>query len=81
MSSLLGPGDLLGPWNLGIFSGYYQFPLPHCYTPTFKFLTLCTSPLSPPMSELVPLFPSPSFSFLDPSLPLLPRDYFLPPSE
>jgi len=48
-SAILGPGNLLGPWHLGLSSGYPHFPLLHCYTPTFKFLTLCTSPLSPPL--------------------------------
>ena len=58
MFSLLGPGNLLGPWHLGLPSGYSQFPFPHCYTPPFKLLTLCTSPPSTPTSELVPPFPS-----------------------
>ena len=53
MSSLLGPGNLLGPWHLGLSSGYPQFPIPHCYTPLFKFLTLCTSPLSPLLPHLI----------------------------
>ena len=64
MSSLLGPGNLLGPWHLRLSSGYPQFPLPHCYTPPFKFLTLCTSPLSPSISEM--FFPFPSFCSLPP---------------
>ena len=81
MSSLLGPGNLLGPWHLGLSSGYSQFPFPHCYTATFKLLTLCTSPPSPPISELPFLFPAPPLSLLDLSLPLLPRDYSLPPTE
>jgi len=33
----------------------------HCYTPTFKFLILCTSPPSPPIFELSP-FPLSLFS-------------------
>jgi len=39
MSSLLGPGNLLGPWHLGLSSGFPQFPTPHCYTPLFSFLS------------------------------------------
>ena len=38
ISSLLGPGNLLGPWHLGLFSGYPQFPIPYCYTSLFNFL-------------------------------------------
>ena len=52
--------NILGPWYLGLSSGYYQLQLPHCYTPTFKFLTICTSPPSSPISELTLLCPSPS---------------------
>jgi hypothetical protein len=49
-------GNLLGPWHLGLFSGYplFSLSLSHYYTPTFKFLTLCTSPPSPPLSKLAP---------------------------
>lgn len=50
MSSLWGPGNLFGSWHLGLSSGYPWTPLSHCYT-LFKFLTLCTTPLSPPISE------------------------------
>ena len=75
MSSLLGPGNLLGPWHLGLSSDCPQFHLPHCYIPPFKFLILCTSHQSPPISDLALLFLSPS-SLPDPSLPLLPKDYF-----
>ena len=60
LSSLLGPGKLLGPWHLGLSGGYPQFLLPHCYTPPFKILILCTSPLFPPISEPAPPFLSPT---------------------
>jgi hypothetical protein len=60
MSSLLGSGTLSGPWHLRLSSGSLQFPLPHCYTPPFKFLILCTSPPSP-VSEPAP-FPLPLLS-------------------
>ena len=50
-------------------------------TPSFKFLTLCTSTPFPPISELVPLFPLPLLSLTDPSVPLFPRDYSLPTTE
>ena len=54
MSSLLGPGSLLLSWHLGLSGGYPQFPIPHCYTPLFNFLTLCTSPPSPPIPDSSP---------------------------
>jgi hypothetical protein len=83
MSSLLGPVNLLGLWHLGLSNSYPQIPFPHSFTPTFKFLTFCTSPPSSPLSELAPHFFSPS------SLP--PRSFSpytsqrlfspLPPSE
>ena len=60
MSSLLGPGSLLGPWHLGLYSGYPQFLLPHRYKLPLKILTLYTSPPFPPISELIPFFTSPS---------------------
>lgn len=75
MSSLLGPGKLLGPWHLGLSSGYTQFSIPYCYIPPFKFLTLCIFLPFPPLSELVSLFPSP---LPDPSLPLLLQFIFFP---
>jgi hypothetical protein len=71
-SSLLGPENLLDPWHLGLSRGYHQFPLSHSYTPPFKFLILCTSPPSSPISELLPL------SLLDPSLPLFTEIIFFP---
>jgi hypothetical protein len=79
-SSLLGLGNLLGPWNLGLSSGYPQILLPYCYTPPFKFPTLCTSPLSPLISEPALLFPLPPLPLPDSSLSTS-RGYFLPPSE
>jgi hypothetical protein len=39
ISSLLGPGSLLLSWHLGLASGCSQFPISHCYTCLFKFLT------------------------------------------
>ena len=77
-SSLLGPGNLLGPWHLGLSSGYCQLPHSNSYIPTFKFLTLFTSPPSPPISELPPSFPPIHLSLPAPSLPLFPRGYSLP---
>ena len=66
MSSLWGPGRLLLSWHLGLSGCYPQFPIPHCYTPLFNFLTLCTSPPSPPIPD------SPFPSSLPPKfLPLL----------
>ena len=56
MSPVLCPGSLLLSWHLGLFSGFFQFCITHCYTPPFNFLTLCTSPPSPPTSHHVPLF-------------------------
>ena len=40
ISSLWGPGNLLLSWHLGLPGGYPQFPIPHCYTIPFNFLTL-----------------------------------------
>jgi hypothetical protein len=51
MSFLLGPGNLLLPWHLGLCSGSPQFPIPHCYIFLFNFLTLCTSFLSLPVPD------------------------------
>ena len=68
-SSLLGTGKVLVPWHVGLSSGYPQ-------------LTLCTSPPSTPISELAPFFIPPCpLSFPDPPLPLLTRNYSLPPTE
>jgi hypothetical protein len=72
---------LLCLWHLGLSSGSpISPPPPHCYTLTSKFLTFCTSPPSPPISELAPLFTPPPLSLQDTSPPLLPRDYSLPPT-
>jgi hypothetical protein len=57
MSFLLGSGNLLHPWNLWLSSGYPQFPLPHCYTHQFHFLTRCTFPISPSTPDPARLFP------------------------
>jgi hypothetical protein len=64
MSSLLGPGDLLLPWHLGLSRGYTQFPIPDCYTPLFNFLAICTSLPSPLTPCPTPPFP---LSLLSPS--------------
>ena len=79
MSSMLGPGNLLGSWHLGHSSGYHQFLLPHCYTPLQIPDPLYFSPISS-ISEPVPLFPSPSslpprFLSLSLYLPRLRRYY------
>jgi len=79
MSSLLFPGKLLGHLHLGLYSGYLQVPLPYCYIPTCKFLILCNSPPSPPVSESDPLhFSTPPFSLPDPSLLLFLEIIFFP---
>ena len=81
MSSPLGYDSLLLSWHLGLSSGYPQFPISHCYTPLFNFLTLCTSTLSPLASDPAQLLPSP-FS-LPPKFfpPSTFHDYFVPPSK
>ena len=73
MSSLLGSGNLLGPWHLRLYSGYTQFPLPNGYRPPFKWLSLCSSSPSPPISEPEPPLPPTLLSLPDPSLLLLPN--------
>jgi hypothetical protein len=79
MSSLLDPGSLFLSWHLAFFGGYPQFPIPHCYTPLFNFLTLCTSPPSPPIPHPVPLFPPlPLFFLPSPSHPLPPMVILCP---
>jgi hypothetical protein len=59
----LGPGSLLLSWHLRLSSGYPQFLIPPLHTPLFNFLTLCTSPLSPPTPGPAPLFLPPKTSF------------------
>ena len=78
MSSLLGSGNLLGPWHLRLYSGYTQFPLPNGYRPPFKWLSLCSSSPSPPISEPEPPLPPTLLSLPDPSLLLLPNILFFP---
>ena len=79
MSSPWGPGRLLLSWHLGLSGCYPQFPIRHCYTPLFNFLTLCTSPPSPPIPDSSPLLPPPPFLFLpSPSHPLLPLIILFP---
>ena len=76
MLSLLSPGNLLGPWHMGLSSGYPQIPLPYCYSP-FKFLTLCTFLYQHPIRTSSP-FPVSSSLPPYPSLPLLPEIIFFP---
>jgi hypothetical protein len=80
-SSLLGPGNLLGLQHQELSSGYLWVHLPHCYTPTLKFLTHCTSPYLFTYLIQPSFFPLPPLSFPDLSLPLLPRDYSILPTE
>jgi hypothetical protein len=51
------PGRLLLSKHLRLSGCYPQFSISHCYTPLFNFLTLCTSPPSPPIPDSDPLFP------------------------
>jgi hypothetical protein len=75
MSSLLGPRSLLFSWLLEHSSDYPQFTIPHCYTPSFNCLTLCTSPPFPPIPESALFLPIHPLSLPVPSLsfPLLSR--------
>lgn len=61
MSSLFSTGKFLDSWHLGFSSSYPHFPIPHYYTLPFTFLTICTFPPSPHVSEPGLLFPTPSF--------------------
>ena len=85
ISSPLGSGSLLLSWHLGLAGGFPQFPIPHWYTPLFKFLRLCMPFLSPPLLLSVPLYPLPlplpilSSSQVPPTLCL--PVYFVPPSK
>ena len=62
MSPPWGSGRVFISWHLELFGCYPKFPIPHCYTPLFNFLTLCTFPPSPPIPNSSPLFPFPLFS-------------------
>lgn len=78
MKSLLCPGNLLGPWHLGLSSGYPQFSLPYCYIPPFK---LWPSILFHLLQHLILPFFFLHLRFLsvpDPSLPLPPEIIFFP---
>ena len=77
MSSLLRLGNLLGSWPLGLSSGYSQTPIPTCYTPPFKFLTLCIPTLSPPTPDPAPFLCS-SSSLPNTFLPLPPMNILFP---
>jgi hypothetical protein len=57
-------------WHLKLSGCYPQYPNSHCYTSLFNFLTLCTSPPSPPIPDYSPLFPLPPSSLPPKSLPL-----------
>jgi hypothetical protein len=70
MSYLLGPGSLLLSWYLEFSGGYPQFPIPHCYTPLFNFLTLCRPSQSPPIPDPAHFPPPPLFLLPSPSHPL-----------
>ena len=67
----LGPGSLLLSWHLECSSGYLQFNICYCYTPSFNFLNLYTSPLSPPRSGPDTLFPLPHLSLHVPPMIIL----------
>ena len=73
MSSLWGPERLLLSWHLGLSGCYSQFPILHCYTPLFNFLTFCTFPIP----DSAPLLPLPLF-LPSPSHPLLPLILLFP---
>ena len=77
MPSPLGHESLLLSWNLGFSSGYSQFPF-YCYSPSFSFLTLCTSPPSSPIPDPASLLPSPSLYHPGPSLHLPPMIILFP---
>jgi hypothetical protein len=64
ISSPLGPGCFLLSCHLGLAGGYPQFPIPHCYTPPFNFLTLCILSLSLPIPDTAPFFITSPYSFL-----------------
>jgi hypothetical protein len=79
ISSLLDLGSLLLSWHLGNAGGYPQVPISHCYTPLFKFLTLCISSQSPLIPDPVPLFShSPPLFLPSPSNPLSPVSILFP---
>jgi hypothetical protein len=69
----VGSWEALAFMASGIFWLLPQLPNPHCYTPLFNFLTLCTSPPSPSIPDSsplsLPLFSSsqvpPTFYFFD----------------
>ena len=71
--SQMGPGRLLLSWHLGLSGCCPLFSIPHCYTPLFNFLILCTSPQSPPTPDPA-LFPPPTL----PSLPGPSLLFYLP---
>ena len=56
MSFLLSPGSLFMSWHGGLF-WLNPVPDPHCYTPSFNFLILCTSPHLLP-HQILHFFPS-----------------------
>ena len=54
-ANVWGPGRLLLSWHLGLSGCCPLFSIPHCYTPLFNFLILCTAPPSPPKPNSVSL--------------------------
>ena len=77
-SSLLGPGNLLGSWPLGLSSGYPKFAFPHYYTPPFKFLTCIFLPSLLPYLNWSPFPPPTHLSLLDPFLFYFPEIIIFP---
>jgi hypothetical protein len=70
------PVEFSGIWEFLLASP--QLSLPHYYIPSFKILTLYTSPPSPPISEPDPLSSPPPLSLPDPFLSLLSKIIFFP---
>ena len=79
MSSLWGPGTLLLTLHLWLSDCYTQIPIPHCYTPLFNFLTLCTSPPFSSIHDSYALLHSPSCLSNNSLLPSTSIDYFVYP--
>jgi hypothetical protein len=71
ISSLLSSGSLLISLHLGLAGHYPEFPIFHCYTPLFNFLTLFISSPSLPISDPAPFPLSPPLFHPSPSNPLL----------
>jgi hypothetical protein len=80
MSSPLPNGSLLLSCLQGLFDGYSQFHVSHCYTPPFNFPTLYTSPPppSPPTPDPAPLFTHPLLFLSSPTHSLPPVSILFP---